>query len=741
MKKVLLFLILISTSVLTFGQTEVDIWKKSKIKKIFSTRKFSFPRKFISTSPSGRIITYEKVDHPKIKVETSSGQQLSNEPVIYKSESDFGSISYDGKNWSGIHTEDGFNISNLSEESVTTTKMDGEKFTFGEQGNTLRPPSKKNRRIGQSLVNEPKYYDPKVKIKKKCKIYVEVTNDLYRFWGSNTNKVIQNVTTIVTNVMSIYDREGIDIVLNKIYIWDKKDPYGNPFDNTQYLYKFTENINQNIPTNPESHFKHLLHNKNLGGIAWINGETDGYITNPNLDPYYTCAVTGIGSNSVVNSNITYSWSVMCFAHEMGHNLGSNHTQFCGWRNEWGQEIGRLDSCYQAENSSGPENCNQTNYTKLKSNTKGTIMSYCHLNGQISFLEGFGKYPRYAIRSNLDLSPEIPSEESSVLEVKTGDIISIGRRTATLSGSVPTNSNSTINSRGFVWSKTTNINIDINTKINLGGGTGDFQTTIQGLEPETQYYYNTFAVNQEGTVLGQIKGFITLPENLPSVSTTEITILTKSTMTCGFKINNSGYDGNVTSSGVVWSRNINPVLDRDQFTQQLPTGNQLSLVISNINNLLPNTKYYVRAYAVNPLGISYGNQIEFTTPSESNDCTINDLIVYQNNLGRWCYRFKLNSGCDRYTVNVCRYNSNNSNQQPNPNLQPTNCGIRNNIRNYRPTQSELSSSTIEREMVPQPQVSIRSGNGGLWYSVDVSCNSQSCRSNNTQKKYFWVPFSK
>lgn len=611
MKKFLLLILLTLTSVLSFGQTEVDIWKKTKVGKIFSQRKFTFPKTFTSKSPSGKQITYQRVEHPVIKIETSSGLKWTRKPIVYKSTSDFGVITYDGRNWNGIHTEDGYNVSNLNKEKVTNVKMDGEKFSFG-QSDVLLSPSKSKNKIGRSVQNNPIFYDPYIRINKTCGIYVEVANDLYKFWGSDTARVAQYVTTILTNVIALYDREGINVTLNKIFVWDTPDPYGNPFDNTQYLNQFTDNINKNIPTAPESHFKHLLHNKNLGGIAWINGESDGYVTTANLDPYYTCAVTGIGSNNVVNSSITYSWPVMCFTHEMGHNLGAKHTHWCGWKNESNQPIGRIDSCYRGESTDGPENCTPSTYTVVRSNSRGSIMSYCHLNGAISFTTGFGKLPRYSIKSNLNDAPEVPFDAPQVpiVTIDTGT-----QKTATsvlMTGNIVSDVGITIQERGFVWSNSQNImpTLNLTTKITSGLGSGTFQSQITALSAGGRFWFRSYAKTVSGIYYSDTVRVQLRSTSVPSLTTNPVTLITNTTATTGGTYISLG-NISITERGIVYST-----------SNQEPTINDTKIVTSPANNLnftqnltglTPNTTYYVRAYARNsPNNLSYGNVITFQT---------------------------------------------------------------------------------------------------------------------------------
>jgi len=101
-----------------------------------------------------------------------------------------------------------------------------------------------------------------------------------------------------------------------------------------------------------------------------------------------------------------------------------------------------------------------------------------------------------------------------------------------------------------------------------------------------------------------------PPCLPSVITTNITSITQNTAICESSIiNNGGLP--IIASGVCWSTLHNPILAEPITTD----GSSYGSFTSNITGLIPNTTYYVRAYATNSLGTAYdNNEISFTTPN-------------------------------------------------------------------------------------------------------------------------------
>ena len=96
------------------------------------------------------------------------------------------------------------------------------------------------------------------------------------------------------------------------------------------------------------------------------------------------------------------------------------------------------------------------------------------------------------------------------------------------------------------------------------------------------------------------------KELASLQTITVNHITDTTVTVIGKITNTG-NSQIITAGVVWSINSNPTKE-DNFLISDNFEN-LSFIIPNLS---PLTKYYVRVFAENELGISYGNELEFTT---------------------------------------------------------------------------------------------------------------------------------
>ena len=93
--------------------------------------------------------------------------------------------------------------------------------------------------------------------------------------------------------------------------------------------------------------------------------------------------------------------------------------------------------------------------------------------------------------------------------------------------------------------------------------------------------------------------------LPTITTTAVSAITSSSATSGGTITNDG-GGTINSSGIVWATTANPTVANNVLY------NGASNFTSNLTGLSPGTTYYVRAFATNSAGTTYGNEMSFTT---------------------------------------------------------------------------------------------------------------------------------
>ncbi len=153
----------------------------------------------------------------------------------------------------------------------------------------------------------------------------------------------------------------------------------------------------------------------------------------------------------------------------------------------------------------------------------------------------------------------------------------------------------------------------------GSGTGDFGHNITGLSSATTYYARAYATNRNGTYYAPNIVSFTTTNGLPTVVTDNVTNITTTSAKCGGNItNNGGFI--VTARGICW----NTVGAPDLNDQHTTNGSGNGAFMANLTDLEPNVTYYVRAYAINQIGTSYGEEISFTTNDGSITVTTNSI---------------------------------------------------------------------------------------------------------------------
>jgi hypothetical protein len=95
--------------------------------------------------------------------------------------------------------------------------------------------------------------------------------------------------------------------------------------------------------------------------------------------------------------------------------------------------------------------------------------------------------------------------------------------------------------------------------------------------------------------------------LPTVSTNTVTSITGTTASSGGNVTNDG-GGTITARGVCWNTSAGPTTSNSKTID----GSGSGAFTSAISGLSPSTLYYLRAYATNSTGTSYGNEYSFTT---------------------------------------------------------------------------------------------------------------------------------
>ncbi len=166
--------------------------------------------------------------------------------------------------------------------------------------------------------------------------------------------------------------------------------------------------------------------------------------------------------------------------------------------------------------------------------------------------------------------------------------------------------SEITKRGFVFSTMQYPTVN-NTVVCVSSIQDTFAADLT-LAPHSTYYIRAFAVNGRGIGYGN-QVVVTTQDGLPVVETGSISNLTTTSAVCGGRVvGDGGFP--ITACGVCWSTVVNPTVANFHSLDSITTDGFLS----ELHSLHPGTTYYVRAYAQNEAGISYGANQQFTTLS-------------------------------------------------------------------------------------------------------------------------------
>lgn len=190
--------------------------------------------------------------------------------------------------------------------------------------------------------------------------------------------------------------------------------------------------------------------------------------------------------------------------------------------------------------------------------------------------------------------------STIPTITTATASNITSSSASTGGNVTSDGGVNVTSRGICFSTSQNPTI-FNTLVPMGMGAGAFAVNMIGLQPFTTYYLRAYATNSVGIAYGAQINFTT-SASLATLTTNTASSITTSSAISGGNITSSG-GTTITSRGVCWSSTTStPTISNPKTTD----GSGLGSFSSSLTGLSANTTYYVRSYASNGMGTSYGN---------------------------------------------------------------------------------------------------------------------------------------
>lgn len=192
-------------------------------------------------------------------------------------------------------------------------------------------------------------------------------------------------------------------------------------------------------------------------------------------------------------------------------------------------------------------------------------------------------------------------------LSTYDAYEITENSAKSGGNITSDGGSTILERGLLYGKTEELNADSDKIIDSETKTGSYISSLVALSRGTKYYIKAYAKNSSGFGYSKIKFFHTIGDP-PEVKTVSVDKVYGTRAEIKGKLTSNGGEP-LNSYGFVYGTSLSPTIDDNVKEVGITDITDFSGEISKLNI---STKYYVRAYATNARGTSYGENKTFTT---------------------------------------------------------------------------------------------------------------------------------
>ncbi len=225
-----------------------------------------------------------------------------------------------------------------------------------------------------------------------------------------------------------------------------------------------------------------------------------------------------------------------------------------------------------------------------------------------------------IGTNYGNEISLTTPDYTLPEITTLSANNVSYTSATLNGTINDTGNTSVLQHGFIYSRLVSGeglligNSNVSNISDINGNHGDFSKNINGLTSNAIYYARAYAKNTAGTKYGEIISFTTNELHLPEIITLSANSILFTTATLNGKIIDLGADS-LIQHGFLFSNNVSGdelIIGNSNVTTIPNTGGDLGTFTQNISELSSNSTYYVKAYAINVIGTSYGNEIKFST---------------------------------------------------------------------------------------------------------------------------------
>ncbi|MCJ7790530.1 MAG: hypothetical protein MUP69_10235 [Candidatus Atribacteria bacterium] len=191
----------------------------------------------------------------------------------------------------------------------------------------------------------------------------------------------------------------------------------------------------------------------------------------------------------------------------------------------------------------------------------------------------------------------------ILITKAATVVGDGK--ATLNGNITNTGGANCTTRGFGYCEEGGAVQDISESGSFSAGV--YSLNLTDLDPNKKYYFYAYAINSAGTATGDWLSFVEEGIDIPTVTTSEATLVDYEEATLNGEITTTGGQ-DPTERGFEWKIGETGTIETLPETGTFGIG-VYSLILEDLENF---TEYYFRAYAKNDGGTAYGSWLNFTT---------------------------------------------------------------------------------------------------------------------------------
>lgn len=199
-------------------------------------------------------------------------------------------------------------------------------------------------------------------------------------------------------------------------------------------------------------------------------------------------------------------------------------------------------------------------------------------------------------------------EATLPTVSLDGITDVEATSAKALGTVTDDGGAPIIEKGVCWNTTGNPDYQNDDHQSCSGELSEIEVEISNLNPDITYFVKAYAKNSVGLAYSSEMEFTTSQEQTtPTVITLEVTDIGMTSARGSGEVIDDGHL-EVYERGICWSTSLYPTINDTHSSSGIGVGG----FSTEMQNLTSGTIYYVRAYAMNIIGISYGENVVFTT---------------------------------------------------------------------------------------------------------------------------------